>query len=99
MDISLIHGRHVYTEHDSIPADMARAGYNPVAANDSSDSESEDEGGHGARRGGIGERRAERRARRAERRGRRQEQRETRRNERDAKREPWKLFITYRPPV
>jgi len=97
MEVNLVHGRHVYTERDNIPADMARVGYMPSAANDSFDYGSEDDGRHAARPGGIGGRRAGRGARRDERRSQRQEHRQTKRDERNATQEPWKLVITYRP--
>ncbi|EKM56388.1 uncharacterized protein PHACADRAFT_253472 [Phanerochaete carnosa HHB-10118-sp] len=100
MEVDLIHGQRVYTERDSIPPDMARVGYMPSAANDSSGSNSEDEDRlHGAQPGAITGRRAGRRARREERRSQRQERHQTRRDERSARQELWKLLITYRPPA
>ncbi|EKM56386.1 uncharacterized protein PHACADRAFT_207639 [Phanerochaete carnosa HHB-10118-sp] len=102
MQVDLIHGKRVYTEHDSISADMAQAGYVPSVANDSSSSDSEDDdrlhdAQQGAQPGGAGSRKAEKRARREERRSHKRERKQAKKDKRKARKEPWKLLITYRP--
>ncbi|GJE93681.1 DUF4646 domain-containing protein [Phanerochaete sordida] len=102
MEVDLIHGRHVYTERETLPADLARVGYMPTAAEGSDlDSDVEEERRTGAHPAGIaiGDRRSERRARREDRRSRRRDRRDNRSDERNARQEPWKLVITYRPPA
>ena len=96
MEVCLIHGKRVYTEHASIPPDVAREGYIPTAAHDSS-SDSSDSEDDRHRDSKSGDRKEKRRARREEKRSRRRERKEKKRDERNARKEPWKLTIVYRP--
>lgn len=110
MEVNLVHGHVVYNGGGRLPNDMAREGY--VREDDSSsDSSSDSDHDHhhkgrsdreqrrAEKRNRRDEKRAERRERRDERRARKRASRERKRSERDAKNEPWKLILTYRPPM
>lgn len=111
MQVDLVHGRRVYTERETLPSDLSRAGYSVGAAKDSSSSsssssDSDSDSDHKHRSDSRRDRKAERqarreqkRARREERRARKRERRERKRDERKSRSEPWKLVITYRPLV